>query len=279
MTLDFSVEGSRVFSAQSQGGFKVAARKEKSNTFTVTLDYDSVIKLVKDYASKEWLDTRNRRTAGHPAAEAARSAQGHSVLPTDWRRRYPPSSRRSSIVGFSVQTADRGAGDAGDGQGRKESGSGQGAEGVFGYSGRKETRQPSSSIPRNWTCRSSVSFTIEIRNEAKGPLSFEKLGYELFVNGESLVAGRQLRRGPGRRPNPGDGHEYLQLEKVIQGRQGPLLRPRGSFAVKGSASVKLPDEIRKDPIPLAFRRGRDLQPEIESRPAAGDSFEAGSRPA
>lgn len=57
MTLDFSVEGSKVFSAQSKGGFKVPARKENSNTFTVTLEYEAIIKLVKDYASKEWLNT------------------------------------------------------------------------------------------------------------------------------------------------------------------------------------------------------------------------------
>ena len=57
MRLDFSVEGSKVFSTSSKGGFSVAARGSKSNTFTVTLAYDAIIKLVKDYTSKEWLKT------------------------------------------------------------------------------------------------------------------------------------------------------------------------------------------------------------------------------
>ena len=57
MRLDFSVEGAKVFSVADKGGFAVSAKGEKSSTFTVTLTYDAIIKLVKDYSTKEWLDT------------------------------------------------------------------------------------------------------------------------------------------------------------------------------------------------------------------------------
>ena len=40
----------------------------------------------------------------------------------------------------------------------------------------------------------TVSFTLEIRNEARGPLSFDKLGYQLSVNGQQLVTGEMQRR-------------------------------------------------------------------------------------
>ena len=47
MTLGFSVEGAKVFSASSVGGFIVPASGSKSNAFTVTLDYADVMKAVR----------------------------------------------------------------------------------------------------------------------------------------------------------------------------------------------------------------------------------------
>ena len=57
MTLAFTVEGARVFTASSQGGFTVPANGEESNEFTVTLAYDGIIKLIADYTSRDWLTT------------------------------------------------------------------------------------------------------------------------------------------------------------------------------------------------------------------------------
>jgi LEA14-like dessication related protein len=57
MGLDFSVEGAKVFSVASQGGFTVPASGTKSNSFTVTLTYADVIKVVRDYAAKDYLRT------------------------------------------------------------------------------------------------------------------------------------------------------------------------------------------------------------------------------
>jgi len=51
------VEGSTVFTAASKGGFTVSANGEQTSTFTVTLAYDAIMALIKDYVSKEWLTT------------------------------------------------------------------------------------------------------------------------------------------------------------------------------------------------------------------------------
>ena len=57
MTLVFKVEGSTVFTAASKGGFTVSANGEQSDTFTVTLAYDAIMALIKNYVSKDWLTT------------------------------------------------------------------------------------------------------------------------------------------------------------------------------------------------------------------------------
>jgi len=187
MTLDFSVEGSTVFSAKSQGGFKVAAKKEKSNTFMVTLEYDAIIKLVKDYTSKEWLNTVIDGVLVIPLPTLP-------GLPKDIKFSYklekkiPAIKPQVAIVGFSVKPPSAAQVTQALAKAGKKADPVK-AQKVFTdvLAGRK----PVSTVvdPSELDVPLSVSFTIEIRNDAKGPLSFDKLGYELFVNGEPLVIG------------------------------------------------------------------------------------------
>ncbi len=98
----------------------------------------------------------------------------------------------------------------------------------------------------------TVSFTIEVANEAKGNLSFDKLGYELFVNGESLVVGESAKvvRQGNRTLITVDN--VFSARKLSKGIKALFSDRRGSFGVRGSASIKLPDEIRKEPVALAI---------------------------
>jgi LEA14-like dessication related protein len=64
MSLDFSVEGAKVFSTASKSAFSVKAMDEKSSTFTVVLSYDAVMKAVRNYATKEWQRKGTFRVAG-----------------------------------------------------------------------------------------------------------------------------------------------------------------------------------------------------------------------
>jgi hypothetical protein len=98
----------------------------------------------------------------------------------------------------------------------------------------------------------TVTFTIELANEAKAKLSFAKLGYELHVNGEKLVVGEstQIAEQPGR--------SLITVENVFSSRSlsknvRELFSSRkGTFALHGTASIKLPDEISANPLPLDF---------------------------
>lgn len=250
MTLDFSVEGARVFSAESQGGFKVAARKEKSNTFTVTLDYESVLKVVKDYASKEWLNTRIDGLLVIPLPKLP-------GLPKDIRFTYqlekkiPAIKPRVSIVGFSVKPPTAAQVTQAMLKAGKKADPGKAQK---AFSDILAGKKPDSLVidPSELDVPLSVSFTIEIRNEAKASLSFEKLGYELYVNGEALVAGdsSDVVRDGGR--TLVTVTNTFSSKKLSKGVKALFSDRRGTFAVKGRASVKLPDEIRKDPLPLAF---------------------------
>ena len=74
LTLDFSVEGSKVFSAANQGGFSVPAKGKKSSTFNVKLAYADIYKLVQNYSTKEWLNTVINGTLAIPLPKSNFSA-------------------------------------------------------------------------------------------------------------------------------------------------------------------------------------------------------------
>jgi len=253
MTLSFTVEGSKVFTTATEGGFSVKARGESANSFTVKLAYDAIIKLVKDYAEKDWLNTVIDGSLVIPIPKVP----GLTGLPPnvkfDYRfeRKIPAIKPKIAILDFSVKPPTQAQiADAIAKAGKKiDAGAALGAlKNVL------EGKKSAAGIidPSELDVPLTLSFTIEVANEAKGPLSFDKLGYELFVNGESLVVGESakvVRQGT-RALITVDN--VFSAKKLSKGIKALFSDRRGSFAVKGSASIKLPDEIRKEPVALAI---------------------------
>jgi len=253
MTLGFTVEGAKVFTATSQGGFSVPANGEKSNTFTVTLAYDAIIKLVKDYVSKDWLNTVIDGTLVIPLPQIG-------GLPPDitftysLSKKIPAIKPKVALRNFAVQPPTKEQVAQAIVEAGRKTDPGK-ALGVF-----KDVlagRRPSSPVidPADLDVPLTVSFTIEIRNEARGPISFDKLGYELTVNQEKLVTGESTKivREPGR--DLVTVSNVFSSAKLSRNVKAVFSSHKGTFGVKGSASIKFPDEIRKEPVPLSFDEG------------------------
>jgi LEA14-like dessication related protein len=253
MTLDFKVEGAKVFTAASKGGFSVNANGEQSNTFTVTLAYDAIMAIVSDYVSRDWITTVIDGTLVIPLPRMP-------GLPKDvtftysLSKKIPAIKPKLALLDFKVTppTAQQVA-EAVRKAGAKTDPAK--ALGVFKdvLAGRKA---PAPVIdPADLDVPLTVSFTLAIRNAAKGPLAFDAMHYELFVNGDSLVIGDAT--GVARKP---DG-DYVTVRNVFSSSRLSknvkelFSKRKGTFAVKGSASMKLPDEIRKEPVPLSFDEG------------------------
>jgi LEA14-like dessication related protein len=250
MKLDFSVEGSKVFSVTDKGGFSVSAKGEKSSTFTVTLAYDAIIKLVKDYAAKEWLDTVIDGVLVIPLPTMP-------GLPKDISFKYKLSKKipaikpRLAITAFTVTppSAEQ------VGKAVVKAGSKVPPGKALGvYKDVLAGRKPAEPVidPAELDVPISVSFTLEIQNEAKGALSFDALDYELFVNGESLVLGKSSKvvREAGRTLVTVTNE--FSSRRLSKNLKALFTDKKGSFSVKGKAALKLPDEIRKEPVPLSF---------------------------
>lgn len=251
MTLDFSVEGAKVMSVASKGGFSVKARGRKSDSFTVTLTYESIIKLVKDYIKKDWLDTVVDGTLVIPIPKVP----GLDALPREltfkysFKKRIPAIKPQVAILDFSVKPPTREQiAKAAVAEGREV----DSKKALGAFQDLLAGRKPREKVidPAELDVPLTISYTISVSNEAKGPLSFDKLGYELFVNGDSLVAGEssKVRREGGRSLVTVDN--VFSSRKLSKSVKALFADKAGKFGVKGSAMIKLPDEIRKDPVAL-----------------------------
>ncbi|HET6450028.1 MAG TPA: LEA type 2 family protein [Spirochaetia bacterium] len=253
MDLTFSVEGAKVFTAASQGGFKVPAKGKRANTFTVTLAYDGIIKVVKDYLTKDLLDTVIDGTLVIPLPKISH------LPPTvtfsySLHQKIPAIKPRLSVVDFRVvPPTQEQVRDALVKQGsREDPGKALGAiRNVL--QGKKP--EPQVIDPSQLDVPVSVSFTIELANEAQAHISFPKLGYELYVNGDKLVVGESTAVST-------QGNRSLTTvvntfsSRSLSANIRKLFTDRGgSFTLSGSASVKLPDEVSKAPLPLTFQEG------------------------
>ena len=250
MTLGFTVEGARVFTAASQGGFTVPANSEKSNIFTVTLAYDGIIKLVKDYVTKDWLNTVVDGTLVIPLPKIP-GLPDNITFTYSFQKKIPAIKPHVAILDFRVlPPTQQQIADAIVRAGRKTDP--DKALGVFRNI--LEGRTPAEPVidPADLDVPLTVRFTLEIRNDARGPISFDKLGYDLTVNGEKLVTGESTSvvREKGR--DLITVMNTFSSQRLSRDVRALFAERRGTFAIAGSAAIKVPDEIRKDPVPLSF---------------------------
>lgn len=250
VTLVFRVEGARVFETKSKGGFSVGAKSKKTSTFTVTLSYDAIIQLVNDYVSKEWLNTVINGTLVIPLPRMA-GLPKNVTFKYELKKKIPAIKPKVDLLNFAVKPPSSDQVKAALIRAGKKT---DPAKALKVFRDILAGRKPSTPVidPADLDVPLTVQFTIAIRNEAKGPLAFSSLHYDLFVNDEYLVAGDAtniVRKADVYLVTVTNVFSSSKMSKRVKELFSDR---RGTFGIQGKASLKLPDEIRKEPIPLSF---------------------------
>lgn len=250
MTLDFSVEESKVFSAANQGGFSVPAKGKKSNRFNVKLAYEDIYKLVQNYATKEWLNTVINGTLSIPLPKTPGLPPSISFN-YKLEKKIPAIKPTVAITGFTVTPPSAAEVSAAITKAGKKADPEKARGAIADILSGKKPDKPVID-PTELDLPLKVSFTIQIRNDARGPINFTAVGYELYINNESLVVGNSSTVKQ-------EGQDVLiavkntfSSKKLSAAVKALFTEKKGSFRVKGSASIKLPEDISKEPIPLGF---------------------------
>ena len=253
MNLAFKVEGTQVFTADSRGGFSVPGNGTKSNLFTVRLAYEDIIKVVKDYVSKDLLNTAIDGTLVIPLPRLPGLPATYSFS-FSLQKKIPAIKPKIAVLDFSVKPPTREqVKDALVKEGSKvDAGKALGVlQNVL------QGKKPAVPVidPSDIDVPVSVSFTIQLSNQARAELAFPKLGYELSVNGEKLVTGESTKISREAGKSLITVVSTFSSSSLSKNVRELFSSRKGTFKLHGTASVKLPDEIRKDPLPLDFEEG------------------------
>lgn len=253
MSLDFSVEGAQVFQTKSRGGFTVGANRTAANSFIVTLRYEDVIRVVRDYLEKDWLETQITGKLTLPLPDLGGLPREISF---DYRlsHKIPAVKPRVEIRDFAIAAPSE-----------KEIAAALAAAGrniavaeAAGFLRGIVQGRPSAAPPfrlQDIDVPFTLSYTLAVVNEAEAPLDFGALDYELFVGGQSLAKGTstQVRRNGG--ASLITINTTFSSKRVSEGIIRVLEAKGGDFRIAGKASLILPQEIRRTPVPLSFDEG------------------------
>jgi LEA14-like dessication related protein len=253
MTLDFSVEGSKVFTAASQGSFRVKANAKQAKSFTVTLSYDAIFKLVKDYAAKEYLATAisGKLVIKIPTVPLMPGLPKDVSFDFKLDKKIPAIKPQVAITGFKVTPPSAEQVRQAVAKAAKGVDPGKALSAITDVLAGKKP-ESGAFDPTQIDVPISVAFTVEIKNEAKAALGFSKLEYELWVNGERLVVGASSSVTKSGQATLVTVTNTFSTKQLSKGVNAVFSAKKGDFKIVGSASLKLPDEIRKEPIALRF---------------------------
>lgn len=256
--MKFSVENRQFFQTSTGKGVRIKANGKSVSEFKVSLKYVDIIKIVKDYASKDRLDCAIDLEIVIPLPEIAQKAGfGKSVTFKNHVNKKIPAIKPSvSIANFRVEKPsldqiEKSLISA------KKSVSKEKVYGMFNdmLSGKKSEQVIN---PADLDLKLRVNFDIELKNSTTAKLLFNNLNYDFAVNSSSLVEGKTENV-------KFSGGKYIltvasEFSSKALGKSvvTALTDRKGKFTLKGHTFVKFPDEIKKEPLKLTFDENGDL---------------------
>jgi LEA14-like dessication related protein len=253
--MKFYVEGKQFFEAETSQGFKVKARDEASNIVTINLKYVDIIKIIKDYSKKDYLNTTIDTEIIVPLPEITETKLLPKTLSFKYKlsKRIPALKPTVSVLNFTVvppslddiTKALKKSGKSADP--KKTLGM---VKNILNGKDHENVIDPSSiDVPIK------TKFDIELKNDSRAKLVFSNLNYDFYVDNAPFVQGTtsQIKHS-------GD-KQILTVENRFSSRSlaGPVLaafkKRKGGFTFKGNTMLKLPLDIKKDPVKLSFDEG------------------------
>jgi hypothetical protein len=250
LQLTFFVEGAQVAQVKTEKGFSVKAMGTKTNRLFATLGYEEVMAAVKGYAQKDYLATLVKTQIAIPLPKMP-GLPPRITFSYDLKGRIPAIKPRVAITHFKIeQPSGEAVGAALKKAGKSLANQGAAVQAFKDVLAGRTATGPIQ--PNDLDLPLTVSFDIELANETRAPLSFAGLDYRFSINDQELLTG--ATKDISRKGNL----SVLQVTSRFSSLalSGGLLQAlrarRGRFTLSGSTALKLPDEIRKEPLRLEF---------------------------
>jgi LEA14-like dessication related protein len=256
VNLDFSVEKNRLFQTTAAKGFSVKARGKQTTSFDVTITYESIMKLIQDYASRDYLNCDTDVLIRIPVPGIIKGLPPTVDFSFKLSQKIPAIKPKVSIAHFAVTLPTEAE--------VKTSLENAAVEAVKKADVKKVQGMLTAMIqgksipapvirPDAIDLRFKVGFDIVMQNEAKAPLDFTSLQFNFLVNSNALVkGGTSVVQKTGTTTVLRVENEF-STKSLNPSVLNAFKTGAGTFGLSGSTMLQFPPAIINHPVQLEFR--------------------------
>ncbi|MDH4262000.1 MAG: LEA type 2 family protein [Spirochaetia bacterium] len=254
--LDFSIEKNKLFHTSTSKGFKVDAKGKAVNSFDITLTYESIIQLIKDYNSHEYLLCDVDVSVFIPIPKTIKAIPETVKLAFKLDQQIPAIKPKITIAKFTVIPPSQKEIEDAIKKSTVETvkkADPQKVRNMYISLIQGKPAQNQVVNPDDLDLKFKVNFDIILENLAKAPLKFNTMQFDFLVNSDLLVNGNSTAL------QGSDNKTVLRVVNEFSSKNlskqvlSAFKDGKGNFTVKGNTSLDLPPSIIKHPLLLNFK--------------------------
>ena len=248
----FYVEKNQFFKTSTSQGLSIKALGKKTNQLKVNIKYEDIMRILKAYGEKDYLDCQIRVAIAIPLPDFPALPE-RIILNYDLATRIPAIKPNVNVANFVIKPPTTSDVSTALAKAKKKADAGRIASMFGDIIAGKKTEQIIK--PEELGLPIDVSFDIVLKNETKAKLLFKDLNYDFLVENEKLVGGVTsdiAQTGDGSVISVANRFSSKSLSKSLV---KVLSDRKGNFTLKGHTFIKLPDDIKKDRVKLSFDEG------------------------
>lgn len=245
----YSVEGTRVFEAQTQESFQIPANSQRVSTFKVVLPYEGLIRTVARFREVDSLNTRADIRASIPLPRLP-GLPATFDFDAVFHVRIPAIKPRVSIVQFKVEPPSQEE----INRALRRANISAAPQRVLTMLNNILAGRPAEPVvrPEDLDVPFRVSFDIELINESKAAITFPSLAFVLQVDGVALVEGQSNQVSTTGTTTVVRVTNTFSSKSLNETIRQAFQRGSGTFRVSGQTMLQLPRDIAETALPLNF---------------------------
>jgi len=256
VAMKLNVEGKELLKTSTGQGLKVPAKGSAPVIQKISLKYADVMKVVKDYEAKEYLDCTASVTVVIPLPKDL-GVEDSITFNYNLNARVPAVKPDISIEKLTIQKPD--LKDVKDAltKGGKKANANQVVK-MFGdmVSGKKNVKKIID--PKEVDLKIKISYNIVMENKTRATMAFTDLNYVFSMGADKLMEGKTAAiKNEGQKNTitvAGEFSSAALTDAVLD----MISKKKGKFSLKGSTMIKFPDTIKKEPLKLDFDEAGDF---------------------
>ncbi len=264
VNMDLHIEKRPFLKTSAAKGLKIPAKKSRNNQFTLNLKYSEIMRIIRAYQSKDYLDVTIK---GDILINLPRV--GISGFPRVWSvpfklsRKIPAIKPTIDIMNFTVQMPKKS--DVVNSL-RKAGKKSIEPEKVINYLDMVFSKKKKSAkditkevAPKDLDLKLKVKFDIVLQNKTRAHLNFKKLKYNFYVKNQLLVKGNtgNIRKIANKMilTVVNEFSTRALSKSVLDAFKSKLV----DFRLDGSTMIQLPPAIKKSPVELKIDEARKFK--------------------